>query len=488
MEEIIIQIKSKILIVCICFILIFAIGSAVAASDEDGIDANDTITNNVLTADDESNGGDSLAIEDNQDNRSVLEHQYTDKLKADGVIYISPDGTGDGSSEDNPTTWSTAWGNVASGGTIGFLPGTYTNIKNQNINKQITLKGIGDGVVLDAQETGRFFTVSSNNVVIDNMRFINGYIRGDGGALNWNGENGYLTNCEFYNNWAYEDGSWTGGAVCWLKQKGNIINCTFDSNYVKGGSDGPDGGAVCFYANYMLVDNCIFNNNNATSAGGSCGGAIASRYSYCTIKNSNFTNNNANWDGAVCLYGQHNDVINCIFINNTANKVYDGENGGGAIHFYDNYGSVFNSTFINNTARTKNGGAIYFRTATGHSFNNLTLINNTAGSNGGAIYFANAISNLIFTNNVSLANNPGVFYFKEYNNKANSYGGLFYIAGTVSSLTIKDSNFIRDSASQGGNFYFNSAVSTLNVVNCNFTNSTAGGYGVIVPLLRILVL
>ena len=49
-------------------------------------------------------------------------------------------------------------------------------------------------MVLDAQNKGRFFVILADNVVIDNIKFVNGFLEnGKGGAIYWSNSNGVLT-------------------------------------------------------------------------------------------------------------------------------------------------------------------------------------------------------------------------------------------------------------------------------------------------------
>jgi predicted outer membrane repeat protein len=223
LEGVNIKIKS-ILIVCMLLILIFGIGSSFASVDVDNVQTNDTLAkvSHEFTS----------AVDDGVktvDNESIKEgilssNSQEDILKEDNVYYISPDGTGDGSDADNPTYFDDALSRVTNGGTIKFLPGTYTSIVGKTVNKQISLVG-QDGVILDAQNNGRFFTISANNMVFDHIKFINGHVTGDGGAIYSTTQtlsNIDISNCAFENMYA----SGKGGVIKAL----NIVNFNFINN------------------------------------------------------------------------------------------------------------------------------------------------------------------------------------------------------------------------------------------------------------------
>ena len=196
MEGVIIKIKKMFIIACIFSILILAAGMSFASADVDDMQANDNMTevsdvnsaflgragdDNLMTVDESepetlvSDSDYSLRVLESYDEsgEAILDSSSDNEvLKANGqIIYINNYSTpvGDGSTQDTPTTWNNAFESISSGGTIIFLPGNYTNIKNVNLNKEnITLKGSGDGVNLIGQ-SGRFFQVSKQDIVIDSF-------------------------------------------------------------------------------------------------------------------------------------------------------------------------------------------------------------------------------------------------------------------------------------------------------------------------------
>ena len=165
----------------------FGIGAIAAGSDTQSNDTLTQVSDDEISLDnaqvDEMKDTDELILTNQKEDilnsnlngsEVITAENNPDVLKEDNVVYISPDGTGDGSSETSPTKWANVV--MSDGLTIKLLPGTYTNIKSVTISNQITLKGNGDGVILDGQNNGRFFTVSADNVVIEGIKFINGYM------------------------------------------------------------------------------------------------------------------------------------------------------------------------------------------------------------------------------------------------------------------------------------------------------------------------
>ena len=104
------------------------------------------------------------------------------------------------------------------------------------IEKAITING--NNHIIDGNEKSRLFMVKSDNVVLNNINFINGFVsRNNGGAAIYSEGNLILNNCNFENNFAEE--RWDGG----------------------------DGGAI-YTSGTLSVNGCIFRNNSAEVSGG----------------------------------------------------------------------------------------------------------------------------------------------------------------------------------------------------------------------------
>ena len=194
-----------------------------------------------------------------------------------------------------------------------------------------------------------------------------------GGAVIWTGAIGDVLDSRFVNNTAAK----RGGAV--FLQAGSTENCyntTFKYSSFINNIAGTNGGAIDWNkgASDGTVEYCTFENNIANRSAG----AIFWNGHNGTIRHSNFTNNMAKgiaWaisvrgenntggdGGAVMWSGAVGDVIDCIFINNTAAK-----RGGGV---FLQAGILSNGT-LENCSDT--------------SFTDSRFENNIAGTNGGAI-------------------------------------------------------------------------------------------------------
>lgn len=207
--------------------------------------------------------------------------------------------------------------------------GVDTITNGVSINHPLVING--NGHTINALGQSRIFNVILDNVVINNLTFLNG--KSDrGGAIRLENVNGVIFNdCNFSNNNAQ-----SGGAI--YSNDGNhnsIINCSFTDNRAN------QGGAI-----YLLSQNCMikqsgFYNNNASS-----GGAIFINYGFCTVSDSRFINNSAKNGGAINFKGNNNTVLNSVFEFNTATE------SGSAIKWTGNYGTIANSIFLNNKGQS----------------------------------------------------------------------------------------------------------------------------------------
>ncbi len=130
----------------------------------------------------------------------------------------------------------------------------------------------GNGFAIDAGGSQNFaiFKISGNNVTISNLTFANSVpscIPGptiDGhrferinSPICWQGNNGTMKDCNFYNNCAVN-----GGAMTWTGNNGTIENCMFINNTARG-----VGGALYIGGVNNTVSWCIFVNSTSQLTG-----------------------------------------------------------------------------------------------------------------------------------------------------------------------------------------------------------------------------
>ncbi len=301
------------------------------------------------------------------------------------------------------------------------------------ITKNITIDGAG--FTLNGNNQASIFYVDSENVTIKNITFINGYYTSDGGgAIYWEGNNGYLLNCIFMNNSANEGGAiYVDGAYNLI-----IANSKFIEN------NATNGGAIYWLGGYGLITGNSFDMNSAVEDSG----AVYFRSINGVIKDSNFTNNRAHYNGAVYMNSMHGTVIDCVFASNAATD------SAGALGWEKRgNGTIINSRFINNSA--SNGGAIYLNNSTSFIITDSIFENNTATENGGVLFW-------------SSGNEGKITESSFINNKAGGFGGAIFING--SDETIIYSQFTNNTASSGGAIY---NIGAINVIGNIFANNTA---------------
>ena len=304
----------------------------------------------------------------------------------------------------------------------------------------------GNGHTIDGSNLVRIFNLDGyTETTLKNLRLINGYSSGKGGAINAKPGALIADNCIFENNHAENQ----GGAI-YTGEYAVIRNSNFTGN-----SAHYRGGAI-FSDERLYIENSVFSNNyndfydeyleiNLPSGGAVYVNNYASR-----ITTSTFINNTSHDGGAVYL--GEGTLSDSKFINNTA--FY-----GGGLFWEDADKDLNNLSFENNTA-VYNGGGILGKVH-GRTVNNATFINNTA-SVGGGISLSdsyaisdesnsqNAITNSKFINNTAL------------------YGGAG--ADVVSHTKISNSTFISNNANNYGGGVSSSC---SELVNLTFTDNTA---------------
>ena len=224
----------------------------------------------------------------------------------------------------------------------------YINGTNKGIliSKPITIDG--NGHTLNGNQLSRMFNITSDNVTIKNINFINGnaygkYFSNDagGGAIYWNGENGYIENCNFTDNhcWGIEDDPFDEEET-WVDENGAVWHSI---RFRPMGAKTSEGGAIVWNATNGTVFKCIFKNNSVGYA--NSGGAICWRGDSGKVLNSDFYNNDA-WSGAAISWiGDNGTILYSKFINT-------GEVFGRDIMWFGNNGTIKYSFLI-----SSNGGS-----------------------------------------------------------------------------------------------------------------------------------
>ena len=302
-----------------------------------------------------------------------------------------------------------------------------------DISKPITIDG--QGHTIDANSSARIFFITSEDVTLKNITFINGWA--DYGSFKIWKSNVSIIDCKFIDCGSSEE----GGAIYWdgtdLSNL-TIANCEFENCYSR-----EDTGAIFAYGSDAIIDNCVFTNCYSLNDAG----VIYLWGSNNTVSNSEFRNSSSKKNaGVIYVDGDENSIINCIFEDSKIESYY-----GGAIYVYDgDYNKISNCNFTNSYAPY--GGAIYIET---HYVDivNCNFEKSTSNQYGGAIY-VNGIGNKITSCNFKDSEaNRGTVYIVAQENK------------------IDDCNFTNSTGNQGSAIYISSVNCT--VFNCNFNDCYA---------------
>ncbi len=191
-----------------------------------------------------------------------------------------------------------------------------------------------------------------------------------GGGMANDSSSPTVTNCTFTGNT-----SASGGGMYNTYGTTTVTNCTFTENR----ADGEGGGMHNGLHSSPTVTNCTFTGNTAWAGGGMFNGGHKFNVESPTVTNCRFTENRAGYHGGgMCNRPSEPTVANCTFIGNTT----AGDGGG----MYTFWGSpmVTNCTFTGNLASVSGGGMVNagdgYPTVVGCAFSG-----NAAVSDGGAM-------------------------------------------------------------------------------------------------------
>ena len=286
------------------------------------------------------------------------------------------------------------------------------------INKNITIDG--NGHTINGLSKSRIFLIrlgpiSPNNVVFNNIKFINGNTTLYGGAI-FNYADLTVNNCQFENNYANN----SGGAICsigYLECK----NSKFNKNMANG-----DGGAVFTLSLRGTLENVIRILMNSSKEG-----------------DIDFLSDLINDD---TLIFAKETVTNCVFTNNVAKG-----RGGGAIYAFGHI-DIKKSTFTSNNAGEK-GGAVFGN-------KDLFITDSKFTSNQAPVY-------------------GGAVYFRCHDEGGHYEAGKWVSHTRYYSNSIKNSVFTKNSASRGGAIYGfrlddSDTIHCAKAVGCTFEANKAG--------------
>jgi len=247
-------------------------------------------------------------------------------------------------------------------------------------------------------------------------------LSGDIAAPNDQSDNSYhVVKCEDVNNTILDGFTVTmaekSGIYCQDCKNLTVANCIISDN--KCGDTSIGGGIYFKDSTNLAVTNCNISDNTA-----SCGGGLYIESSDPNVSNCIFSGNHAWYGGGIYIQSEYSSTItNCIFSDNSADLY------GGGVYSKHSTLNVYNCVFTGNT---------------------VTLSNSTGAGMHNCDYSFVAITNCIFSGNVS-ARGGGI---------NNDYSGVLLANCTVTGNAALYGGGMRNVASSG-----------VNATNCIFWNN-----------------
>ncbi len=383
----------------------------------------------VTTLDDDAFDGGDLAAEladgGGLSLREALELANADGLSADTITF-DPGLTAVG----NP---------AANDSVISLVNGPLEIVGNVTVNGDVNNNNVPD-ITIDAGGISSGLYVESGTVLLNGLRFVNGY--GDfGGAIAvgtpfgppGSGADVTIDNSAFVANHAYYGGAIIVGADSKLR---------IEDSYLGQNSADYQGGAIASDGLLEIVNTIINNNTVVGSAGLYYGGGAIWNYGRANISGSTISSNTSlsNYGGGIYNFGNMTITDTSIFNN------FSGAGGGGIFSAYGCgcYGpgagtlTIVNSTIAGNSAAEDGGGILNLARLLVVS---STLSDNSAGDYGGG---ASLSGSSTFINATLAGNtaddgagidNTGALTFLNGtitdNTAAGSGGGIYNGAGTI---------------------------------------------------------
>ena len=280
--------------------------------------------------------------------QAVVGNLFPVSIRADanGIIYVSEDGTGDGSSWANATNKLHFASALSSGGgtRVWVKAGTYYG---------------------DTTDTEGAFYVSPSNRVY-------------GGFEGNEGPDYDLSLRDFDKNTTILDGMNARRVLLQDQAFTSASLAIWDGFTIQNGAIGS--GAGVYLNNYSTLNNCSIIHNEATMYGGGIYINSTGGTAHVTLNNCRIMDNSASMGGGVCdRVGA--DYTNCRISNNTASTK------GGGIYLYNNTEPTLKNCIIsNNTA--SNAGGMYARGK--FTAYNCDFVMNLATESVGGIYHENS--------------------------------------------------------------------------------------------------
>ncbi|PKL79691.1 MAG: hypothetical protein CVV27_01425, partial [Candidatus Melainabacteria bacterium HGW-Melainabacteria-1] len=191
--------------------------------------------------------------------------------------------------------------------------------------------------------TGGGLALGNTAPTLRNLRVINNYSEGGGGALDVGTVSLTISDSSFSDNASFADNT-LGGAIRASGTTLTLNQVSFSGNLVAVGSTSGVGGAIYLSNGNLSLSGCDFSLNQAArNASNGFGGAIGIESSSATITDSDFNGNKAaksgttGLGGAIYAINSTSSIVNSSFDQNQAAPTGSGARGGAV---YANNGSL----------------------------------------------------------------------------------------------------------------------------------------------------
>lgn len=291
---------------------------------------------------------------------------------------------------------------AATDATINLGEGIFSNTNTININKSLSLIGVGQtSTIINGNNNFRVFNIAAGDVTFANLTIQNGNAgSGNGGGINYIGTGTLnVINSTISNNIAEQ-----GGAISISSGRLNITNSIIANN-----TSNLNGGGLNNNNATTTINNSLITGNQV-NVNGLAGGGIFNFDGTLTLNNTTVNRNISARDGGGGITSDFGIVTlnnSTVSDNSAANTTRFG--GGGILSFLDTSLTLNNSTISGNSIDTTGGAILVVGSAV--SLNNVTIANNSASASGGGISQINGIVNI--RNTIIASNNnptsPDVF-------------------------------------------------------------------------------
>ncbi len=276
--------------------------------------------------------------------QAVVMNLYPVSIQADdnGIIYVSEDGAGDGSSWDNATNKLQFASALSSGGgtKVWVKAGTYYG---------------------DTTDTEGAFYISKSN------RIYGGFEGNEAPDFD-------LSQRDFEKNTTILDGQNARRVLMQDQAFTSASMAIWDGFTLQNGNVGSGAGA--YLNNFVTLNNCNIINNEASMYGGGVYINSTGGTAHVTLNNCRITDNSASMGGGVCdRIGA--DYTNCRISNNRASTK------GGGIYLYNNTEPTLKNCILSNNSAQSAGGMYARGKFTAY---NCDIVMNLATESIGGIY------------------------------------------------------------------------------------------------------